>query len=681
VPDTPAPEKHEFKAEVAAVLRLVTNSLYTNREIFLRELISNASDALDKARFGALVDKELLGQAETPKIWIIADKPRNVLIIEDNGIGMTKEEASRNLGTIAHSGTLKFLQEATTQQAEGKKPDLGLIGQFGVGFYSAFMIADRIDVFTRSATPGDDAVHWSSTGDGGFTIAPTVREGRGTRIELHLKDDAKDFLDRFRIESIVRRYSNFVLYPIFFQEIDSQRIDSQRIDSQRIDSQRIDAQKVDSQGIDASAAEQQAPRQINEASAFWTLNPKDLEDKDYQEFYKHVMGGFVLPGDQPLGWLHLSLDAPIQFKAVLFIPGRRPADLFGEESKHLQLYARRVLVMDSCDKLLPLYLRFLRGVVDSEDLPLNVSRELLQEHKSLAAIRRQLTRKVLNLLSDIAKDDPDRYEKIWRDFGVFLKEGLHIDNAHRDQLTGLLRFVSTASDGKLVSLSEYVASMPAGQQAIYYITGDKHEDLAASPHLEACRARGYPVLLMNDAVDEWVMQDLHEFEGKPLHSVTQGDLAFGDDEPGATESGESKADQADGKAKTSGVDALLGRAKAVLGDRVKDVVASKRLTQSASCLVDLEGGIGRNMERILRMAGREVHARPRILELNPKHEFVQAANAIAEQTPDDPRLQTWIELLFDQANLAEGHVIDPAGTVRRIQSVLDQLVRRGSSPA
>jgi molecular chaperone HtpG len=371
MPDTPAPERHEFKAEVSAVLRLVTNSLYTNREIFLRELVSNASDALDKARFGALVDKDLEGQDLEPEIRISVDKPRRVLVIEDNGIGMTREEAAHNLGTIAHSGTLQFLEEAARQTDASKKPDMSMIGQFGVGFYSAFMVADRIDVVTRSAHPGNAAVHWSSTGDGGFTVGPADRETRGTRIEIHLKGDADDYLDRFRIEAIVKRYSNFVMYPIRFQE----------------------------QG-EATPSGASAWKQLNEVGAFWTRDPKDLQVADYQEFYRHVMGGFVLPGDAPLARLHLSMDAPIQFRAVLFVPGRRPADLFGEDSRNLQLYARRVMVMDNCDKLLPVYLRFMRGVVDSEDLPLNVSREMLQEHKSLAAIRRQLTRKVLKLLEE-----------------------------------------------------------------------------------------------------------------------------------------------------------------------------------------------------------------------------------------------------------------------------------------
>lgn len=624
---------HEFQAETSALLRLVTNSLYTNREIFLRELISNASDALDKARFEALVEKELRDQAVEPKITIVADHGRGMLIVEDNGIGMTREEAARNLGTIAHSGTLKYLERAAAEAAEGKKPDLNLIGQFGVGFYSAFMVAKRIDVYALSGHPGEAPVHWSSEGEGGFTVGPSDRQTRGTRIELLLEDDAKEFIDRYRIESIVKRYSNYVQYPIELV-------------------------------VRTTEGTEEEPRRLNAASAFWTRSPKELEDQDYEDFYQHVMGGFVLPGDKPLARLHVNMDAPIQFSAVLFVPGRRPADLFGEESRHLQLFARRVMVMEDCDKLLPVYLRFVRGVVDSEDLPLNVSREMLQEHQALSAIRRQLTRKVIKLLEDEASERPETYEKIWNEFGVFLKEGLHIDNAHREQLTGLLRYVSTQSDGKPISLQQYVDSMAEGQDAIYYITGESAEDLASSPHLEACRSRGFPVLLMTDPVDEWVVQDLNEFAGKPLRSVTQGDLELPE--------GEAKAGESE--ATSMALTGLVERAKSILEDRVKDVRASKRLTESASCLVDAEGGIGRNMERILRLAGRDVQARSRILELNPGHPFVKATVALAETAPDDPQLTTYVELLFDQASLAEGTVPDPAGTVKRIQSVLDTLV-------
>jgi len=625
-------EKHEFKAEVSALLRLVTNSLYTNREIFLRELLSNASDALDKARFQGLVDQELRDRDAKPKIEVHADEQAGVLVIEDTGIGMTRDEIAKNLGTIAHSGTLNFLERAKAQQENGQKPDLNLIGQFGVGFYSAFMVADRIDVYSLSAVQGSEPVHWSSTGDGTFTLGTSERELRGTRIELHLKEDAREFLERYRLESIIRRYSNYVMHPI-----------------------RVQVRDKD--------GKEDEEKQVNEASAFWMRPAKDLKPDDYKEFYKHVMGGFVMPGDEPLGHIHVSADAPIQYVALLYLPGKPPADMFQEDRKSLQLFARRVLIIDNCDKLLPPYLRFMRGIVDSEDLPLNVSREMLQEHGTLSAIRRQLTRKVFKLLADIASERPDDYIKVWDNFGAVLKEGLHTDHSQQEEIMNLLRFRSSHSDGKLVSLADYVASMPEGQEAIYYITGESLEAVARSPHLEACHARGYQVLFMTDPIDEWVVQDLPNFKDKPLRSVTQGDLDIPE-----------KPEENQDDSKTD-IAAALGKARELLSDRVKDVRASKRLRESASCLVDDEGGLSRNMERILKAARQNVPSRQRILELNPDHPFVQAVSKLASESPDDARVGTWLELLYDQAALAEGVVADPAGMVKRIQSVLNSAIK------
>ncbi|MCA9718605.1 MAG: molecular chaperone HtpG [Myxococcales bacterium] len=643
MPDTPTSHatQHEFKAEVSAVLSLVTNSLYTNREIFLRELISNAADALDKARFQGLTDRELEGKELAPKISITSDKQAGKLIIEDTGIGMSEEEVTRNLGTIAHSGTLEFLRRVQSDQAEGKKPDLNLIGQFGVGFYSAFMVADRIDVYTRSAHPGNPPVHWVCADPGRFSVAPADKETRGTRIELTLKDEAKEYLDRWRIEGIVRRYSNYVMHPI-----------------------ELTAIKDDGEADGET-------KQINEASAFWAREPKELTEEDYKEFYKHVMGGFVLPGDEPIARLHVSLDAPLQFKALLYVPGRAPADLFLEDRKSVQLYARRVLIVENCDKLLPLYMRFVRGVVDSEDLPLNVSREMVQEDRKISAIRRQLTRKVFKALEDLAEDS-EKYAKFWESFGAVLKEGVHTDNSHHKQLFELLRYRSSTSDGALRSLQQYVDGMKEGQEAIYYISGENVDAVARSPHLEACRAHGYEVLFMTDAVDEWVLQELGEYKERKLVSVTQGELEMPADES----ADEEKPDSEDSK-DADNIDALLKKAKDVLGERVKEVRASKRLRESASCLVDAEGAISRNMERILRMAKQSVPARARVLELNPKDAFVQAANELASASPDDARLGTWVELLYDQAALAEGEIADPAGMVKRIQQMLLQVAKQG----
>jgi molecular chaperone HtpG len=634
-----APETHEFKAEVAALLRLVTNSLYTNREIFLRELISNAADALDKARFEALVNPELSDRDQEPTIRLITDAERGVLIIEDNGIGMSREEVSQNLGTIAHSGTLAFLEQAKKANDEGEKPDLNLIGQFGVGFYSAFMVASQIDVYSRSARPGHDPVHWQSKGDGSYTILPTTKEGRGTRIELTLQDDAKEFVEALRLETLVKRYSDYVMHPITIREL-------------------------------AGDADSEA-RQLNQASALWAKQSKDVTDEDYAEFYKHVMGGFVLPGDEPTARLHISLDAPIQFQALLFVPGRAPADLFMEDRKALQLFARRVLVIESCDKLLPTYLRFFRGVVDSEDLPLNVSREMLQEHQSLSAIRRQLTRKAISLLEGEAKNNPEGYDKIWDEFGSVLKEGIHTDNAQQKKLQELLRYRTTGSEEATVSLAKYVEDMPEGQPAIYYITGESEAALRSSPHVEACTSRGYQVLLMTDAVDEWVVQDLSEYEGKALQSVTRGDLDL--DPKAEDDSTEKSEEEKPAETPDSAIQPTLERARTLLAEHVSDVKESRRLTDSAACLVDSADGIGKNMERILRMANRTAPKVQRILELNASHAFVRAIDRVIRETPDSPKVDAWIQILLDQANLAEGEVPDPAGTVKRIQAVLDQL--------
>lgn len=646
----PTAEQHEFKAEVAALLNLVTNSLYTNSEIFLRELVSNAADALDKGRFQALVEPELAGKELAPEILITADKQRGVLTIEDTGIGMTREEAARNLGTIAHSGTLRYLEEVRQARASGQLNEAGelkLIGQFGVGFYSAFMVADQVDVTTLSGKPGSEAVTWRSKGDGRFALTPGSRAARGTTIELHLKGEAKEFLDRWRLEGLVKRYSNYVMHPIKLRLIDEQ------------------------------GESKDEPKQINAASAIWARSPSELSDTDYAEFYKHVMGGFVLPGDEPFARIHFSADAPIQFHALLFVPGRAPADLFQEDRKALQLYARRVSVIENCDTLLPQYLRFVRGVVDSEDLPLNVSREMLQENKSLAAIRRQLTRKVLKQLADLAEQDADKYAKLWGEFGPVIKEGLHLDHGHRDDLTKLLRWRTVGQGDALRSLAQYKEAMPEGQPFLYFIAGPDEAALRNSPHLEAVRAKGYDVLLMSDPVDEWVLQSLSEFEGKTFRSVTQGDLDEADksedDDQNDDESDEKKDDEKD---EPSPIDPLLRKAGEVLGERVRKVKASKRLTESPSCLVDAAGGLSRNMERILRLAqpGTKMSASARILELNPDHAVVKAANLLAVKDPNDARLTEWIETLHDLAALSEGTIADPAHTVKRFQRLLAAVV-------
>ncbi len=619
-----APETHRFEAEVDAVLRLVTHALYANREVFLRELVSNAVDALDKARILALSGEDLRPAEGEAAVRIVLDRDAKTLTVEDNGIGMTAEEARDNLGRIAHSGTRRFLEEV----AKGARPDdAALIGQFGVGFYASFIVADRVVVDSLSAQPGAEAVRWASRGDGTFTLEPSDRTRRGTSVTLHIGERDASFLAPAVVERIVRRYSNYVLYPIELFEA----------------------------GKDAP------PRRINATKAFWTRSPKDISEEDYQAFYREFMGGFLLPGDEPLTHLHFSMDAPIQFHALLFVPGRAPMELLGEASRGVALYARHVLVMERAEKIVPVYLRFLRGVVDSEDVPLNVSREAVQDHQSVSAIRRQVTRKVLGHLETIATDNPETYAKIWERFGAFLKEGIHTDNAHRDTLARLLRYPTTASDGALVSLDEYVASMPEDQKAIYYITGTSMEDLAAAPHLEACRERKIPVLLMTDPVDEWVVMNLAEYAGRPLENVSRSTFEL----PAGT-SGKNDEDGA--------LSQLLSKARERLGERVADVRASQRLRSSVSCLVDPPDGIGANMERILKAAQRPVSVRPKILELNPRHRLVQAAEALADTAPDDDRLPVLIDLFCDMAELSQGTVTDPKATVSRIEAVLARFV-------
>jgi molecular chaperone HtpG len=628
-------DTHAFKAEVDALLDLVTHSLYTNPEVFLRELVSNAADALDKARFEALVHEGLRDRDVAPEIRIRLDETNGVLTIEDTGIGMTKEEAERNLGTVAHSGTLAYLREA---KASGRAVDL--IGQFGVGFYSAFMVADRVVVNTLSALPGQEAVQWSSTGRGTFTLEPGSRAARGTSIALHLKQDAKEYLQRWRVEGIVKRYSNYVVHPIVLEVLDAE-------------------------GKPSGEA-----KRVNAESAIWTRKESEVSEDDYREFYTHVMGGFLLPGDEPTARLHLAMDAPIQFQALLFVPSRAPTDLFQESRKAIQLYARRVLVMDSCDRLLPQYLRFFRGVVDSEDLPLNVSREMLQEHSSLSAIRRQLTRKALKLLAEKAKDDAGGYAKLWREFGAVVKEGLTSDHAHRKELLEICKWPSVAAlttaggatdedalGGALTTLGDYVAKMPPEQDAIYYVAGEDAAALLRSPHIEALRAKGWDVLLATDPIDEFALQQLGEVEGKALKSAAA----------------ETEAEDETKDAESGPLADVVAATKHVLGERVRDVRVSSRLRNSAACLVDPADGMSANMERALRMARQPVAARPRILEINPEHAITKKLAALVAADASSPDVTRWTELVFDLAALADGTVPDPAATVARLQGLMVEL--------
>jgi molecular chaperone HtpG len=605
-----------FQAEVQQILALVINSLYANQEVFLRELISNASDALDKARYLSLTRKDVTEQAGEPKIDIRLDDEARTLTIEDNGIGMTRDEVVTNLGTIAKSGTVEFLRQHAESMKKDPQNNARLIGQFGVGFYAAFMVASRVDVKTRSMLPGAEPVVWRSSGAGSFTVAPGDRETPGTEIVLHLKEEAREYTKGYRIKDIVRKYSDFVHFPI-------------------------------------SVAGEQA----NRSKALWALPKGQVTEEEHAELFHHVTEG--MDGDRPLLTIHTSVDAPVQYHALLYVPEKAPFDLFHKERRGLRLYAKRVLIMEDTDKLTPPWLRFLRGVVDSEDLSLNVSREMLQENRTLMTIQQQIVKQTLRTLKETAESEPEKYTTFWHEFGRVLKEGTTLEYKHKDQIAELCRFESMKTEpGKVISFKQYVEVMPEGQKDIYYITGGSRRAVEQSPHLEAFKKRGFDVLFLVDPIDEWFVRSVTEFEKKPLRSVTHGDLDLGA-EPDAP--------------KPDTVESAVKAVKEALGAKVKDVRVSKRLTDSASCLVAAEGDPGANMERILRMVDQDAPERKRILELNASHPIVKNLSALAGKDPNDGRVKTWSELLYDQALLAEGVVEDPATLVKRIQDLLTQV--------
>jgi molecular chaperone HtpG len=604
-----------FQAEVQKVLALVINSLYAHKEVFLRELVSNAADALDKARFLSLTRDDVTAQVGEGRIAIKLDDEARTLTIEDNGVGMTRDELIQNLGTIAKSGSLEFLRHYA-EAAKQKSETLSLIGQFGVGFYSAFMVADRVDVKTKSMLPGAESVLWRSTGSGTFTVLPGDREHPGTEIVLQLKEDALEYAKKWRVEDIIHKYSDFVHFPIYLND-----------------------------------------ELANRSKAIWSLPKGQVTDEQHTEFFRRITG---FDEQTPLLRVHTSVDAPVQFHALLYVPEKAPLDLYTKEHKGLRLYAKRVLIVEDSDKLVPVYLRFLRGVVDSEDVSLNVSREMLQEDKTLGQIQAQLVKQVLRGLKELSESDADKYATFWREFGRVLKEGLTVDWKHKDEIASLCRFESMKTEaGKLLSLREYVDAMPEAQKEIYYVTGASRREVEESPHLEAFRRRGFDVLFLTDPIDEWVVRSLTEFDKRRLRSVTHGDLDLGD-EP------EKKAEEKD-------VSEAVVAVKRVLGDRVKDVRLSKRLTDSASCLVSDEGDPGANMERILEMLDKSAPKAKRILEVNPSHPFVESLAAIAKKDPTSDRVTTFAEMLYDQALLAEGVLEEPAKLVKKIQALLNEV--------
>ena len=624
-----------FQTEVKQLLHLMIHSLYSNKEIFLRELVSNASDACDKLRFEALNNATLYGDDSELKIRIAFDKAARTITISDNGIGLSRDEAIAHLGTIAKSGTKEFFSSLTGDQAK----DAHLIGQFGVGFYSSFIVADKVTVISRRAgVEADQAIQWESAGEGDYTVEMVEKAGRGTDVILHLRDGEDDFLNSWKLKSIIRKYSDHITLPIVMKK------------------EEWDKDKGEQVVTDEDET-------VNQANALWARSKSDITDEQYKEFYKHVGHDF----EDPLCWTHAKVEGKQEYTQLLYIPSRAPFDLWDRNARHgVKLYVRRVFIMDDAEKLMPLYLRFVRGVVDSNNLPLNVSREILQESKDIDNIRSGCTRKVLSMLESLANSedaaDKEKYAQFWQAFGAVLKEGVGEDFANKDKIAGLIRFASTHGDGdkQVVSLADYIGRMKEGQEKIYYVTADSFNAAKNSPHLEIFKKKGIEVLLLSDRVDEWVVGHLTEFEGKQLQSVAKGGLDLGKLED---EAEKKEAEKAADEYKD-----LLEKVKTSLGDKVKDVRVTYRLTDSPSCLVSDEHDPSGNLARLLKAAGQNVPNAKPILEINPQHP------AVMRLKYEEARFDDWAALLFEQATLAEGGQLDdPAGFVRRINDLMMAL--------
>ena len=614
-------ETREFQAEVQQLLKLVIHSLYSNRDIFLRELVSNASDACDRLRFESLTRDDLAQHVADLHVHVDWDADARTVTVSDNGIGMSRDDVVANIGTIAKSGTRQFLDQLTGDQ----KKDAALIGQFGVGFYSAFVVAERVELLTRRAgEPADAAVRWTSTGDGTYTIEDAERAAPGTDVVLHLSEECAEFADRERLRSIIRRYSDHITFPIRMPALD-----------------------------DEGNRKEGEVETVNRASALWKRAKKDISDEEYREFYKHIAHDF----EDPLLWTHSHVEGKYEYTTLFYIPRRAPFDLFDRdrEMHGVKLYVQRVFIMDDADKLLPRYLRFVRGLVDSNDLPLNVSREILQSNKVIDSIRNASIRKILDLLEDTAEKDAESYATFWSEFGQVLKEGAVEDFANRERILGLLRFTSThdeAAESQNVSLDDYIERMGEDQETIWYVTADSLRAAQKSPHLEVFRKKGIEVLLLHDRVDEWLMAQVHEYKGKKFASVAKGDLNLDDEDETPDDQGGSD---------------LAARIRAVLDERVGDVRVSRRLTDSPACLVLGEYDVALHMQHLLRQAGHYVPESRPTLEINPGHPVLQRMAALE----DDATFGDWSEVLFDQAVLAEGgQLADPAAFVSRLNGLL-----------
>lgn len=631
-------QTHGFQAEVKQLLQLMIHSLYSNKEIFLRELVSNASDAADKLRFLALSDGSLYGDDGELSVRITLDEKARTITISDNGIGMDQADVIAHLGTIAKSGTKEFFSQLSGDQSKDSK----LIGQFGVGFYSAFIVADKVTVRTRKAgLPADAAVEWESAGEGDYTLTPITKDNRGTEIVLHLRDGEDEFLSRWKVESIVTKYSDHISIPVeMWQEGTPER-------------------EEDGETIAATEGEFKA---VNKATALWTRDKSDISDEEYQEFYKHISHDW----NEPLSWSHNKVEGSSNYTSLLYVPKKAPFDMWNRESKHgLKLYVQRVFIMDDAEQFMPSYLRFIKGVLDSSDLPLNVSREILQDNKVSQSLRKGCSSRALKMLEKLAKDTA-QYQSFWNEFGQVLKEGPAEDQANKEQIAGLLRFASTHNEGseQSVALADYVGRMKEDQDEIYFLVADSYEAAKHSPHLEVFRKKGLEVLLLSDRIDEWLMQHLQEFAGKKLRSVAKGglDLSKLDDEE--TKQAQQQTEEA--------FASVVERFKTALGEQVKDVKVSHRLTDSPACVVTDEYDMSTQMIKLMESVGQKVPDVKPIFELNPEHQLVKH---IADEQ-DEGRFKQWAEVLFEQALLAErGSLKNPASFVTRLNSLLLSLAK------
>ena len=633
-------ETHGFQTEVKQLLHLMIHSLYSNKEIFLRELVSNAADAADKLRFRALEDGSLYENDGDLAVKISVDKEASTVTIADNGIGMTRDEVIANLGTIAKSGTKDFFSKLSGDNAK----DSQLIGQFGVGFYSAFIVADKVTVRTRAAgTDAAEAIEWVSEGEGEFTIAEINKPTRGTEIVLHLREDEKEFADAWRLRSIISKYSDHISIPV-------QMWKDEVPESEGPDGEKIEAQPGEWEVV-------------NKATALWTREKSDISDEEYNEFYKHISHDFT----DPLAWAHNKVEGKTEYTSLLYIPSKAPFDMWNRDQNHgLKLYVQRVFIMDDAEQFMPTYLRFVKGLLDSNDLPLNVSREILQDNKITQTLRQGCTKRVLQMLEKMAKNDAEKYQSFWNEFGNVLKEGPAEDFSNREKIAGLLRFSSTHadSDAPTVSLADYIERMKEGQDKIYYVTADSLQAAKSSPHLEIFRKKGIEVLLMGERIDEWLMSHLTEFSEKQFVSIAKANLDLGDLEDEESKKAKEEAEKE--------VEGLLERAKTALGDKVGEVKFTHRLTDSPACIVADDNGMTTQMMKLMQAAGQTVPDVKYHLELNPEHALVK----MLADTQDEALFNEWVGVLFDQAALSEqGSLKDPSTFVQNLNSLLMKLAK------